>query len=507
MDGPAGGGDDSVAPSWETGSAADGEPGKRVQGANSPIDDAEFRRLAEAIPTLCWMADADGYIFWFNQRWHDYCGTTPEEMAGWGWQSVHDPERLPEVVEKWTASIASGDPFELVFPLRGADGVFRPFLTRISPARDTDGWITRWYGVNTDISAQVEAETRLREANEMLQNIAAEREAILGQLGEGVIVTGPDGRIRFVNDAATRLHGVSGLGGSVDDYGEAYSLFAEDGTPHPIDTLPLTRAVRDRETVVDARWRIRRPDGSEVLAIGNARPVKGPGDEPIGAVLTIRDDTQRYATEKALAAALQAKEMLLYEVNHRVTNSLQLVTSVLTLQASKSESPMLRQSLQDACARVAVVARMHRQLYASDQHNRVDLADYLRELAVDTVAALDSGNRLTLTVTCPDAVVLGIDRAMPLAMIVNELLTNVVKYAFVDRAAGTIALSITTTGDTIALLIEDDGCGLPEGFDPSASTGLGMRIIAALTRQLGATLTLPPRARGAAFLLAIPADA
>lgn len=105
------------------------------------LDDAEFRNLADHLPILCWLARSDGYLFWYNRRWLDYCGTTQEAMAGWGWQAVHDPAELPRVKAVWAAAIATGEPFEMVFPLRGADGVFRPFLTRIVPLRTPpDGW-------------------------------------------------------------------------------------------------------------------------------------------------------------------------------------------------------------------------------------------------------------------------------------------------------------------------------------------------------------------------------
>ena len=126
------------------------------------IDDAEFRRLADHLPILCWLARSDGYLFWYNRRWLDYCGTTQEAMAGWGWRSVHDPAELPRVMEVWAASIATGAPFEMVFPLRGADGVFRPFLTRIVPLRDATGRVVRWFGVNAEIGAQARAEAALR---------------------------------------------------------------------------------------------------------------------------------------------------------------------------------------------------------------------------------------------------------------------------------------------------------------------------------------------------------
>jgi len=104
------------------------------------------------------MADAEGYIFWYNPRWYEYTGTAPEDMQGWGWQNVHDQKTLPEILDRWKEAISSAAPFEMVFPIRGKDGQFRPFLTRITPAFDKNGVLTNWYGVNTDISPQIEAE-------------------------------------------------------------------------------------------------------------------------------------------------------------------------------------------------------------------------------------------------------------------------------------------------------------------------------------------------------------
>lgn len=120
--------------------------------------DSDFRQLADNIPTLCWIADAEGYIVWYNRRWYEYTGTTPSSMGGWGWQSVHDLKALPDVLERWSAAISAAQPFEMVFSIRGADGLLRPFLTRINPAFDENGSVTKWFGVNTDISLQVEAE-------------------------------------------------------------------------------------------------------------------------------------------------------------------------------------------------------------------------------------------------------------------------------------------------------------------------------------------------------------
>lgn len=116
-----------------------------------------FRSFINNLPNLAWMAKPDGHIYWYNSRWYEYTGTKPADMEGWGWQSVHDPEFLPEVLKKWKNSIKNGNDFEMVFPLKGADGMFRPFLTRVIALRSADGTVIQWVGTNTDISLQIKA--------------------------------------------------------------------------------------------------------------------------------------------------------------------------------------------------------------------------------------------------------------------------------------------------------------------------------------------------------------
>jgi len=114
---------------------------------------------------------------------------------------------------------------------------------------------------------------------------------VLDQLAEGVIVADPQGSIRYVNSAAREMHGVDDLNVTPDQYSERYHLYTVDGKPHPFEDLPLARAVRGEE-VFDAPWVIRRPDGSEVWAVGSAKPLRDDADAQIGAVLTIRDVTE-----------------------------------------------------------------------------------------------------------------------------------------------------------------------------------------------------------------------
>lgn len=125
-----------------------------------------FRIFANSINQLAWIADEHGWIQWYNSRWYEYTGTSIKDMEGWGWQSVHHPEVLPKVLEKWQGSIASGTPFDMVFPLKSAAGEYRSFLTRVVPVRDSEGRILRWFGTNTDIQAQKDIETALAEAND-----------------------------------------------------------------------------------------------------------------------------------------------------------------------------------------------------------------------------------------------------------------------------------------------------------------------------------------------------
>ena len=129
----------------------------------------QFRTLADAIPQLAWIAEVDGAIHWFNRRWYEYTGTSPEDMAvegGWGWRKVLDPAELPRVQAGFEAALASGEPWEDLFPLRRHDGEFRWHLSRAMPLRNAEGRIVRWFGTNTDVEDQRRQAVDLRKAIE-----------------------------------------------------------------------------------------------------------------------------------------------------------------------------------------------------------------------------------------------------------------------------------------------------------------------------------------------------
>jgi len=212
--------------------------------------DARFRTLADGIPQLAWMARPDGWIDWYNRRWYEYTGRTPQEMEGWGWQSVHDPQVLPQVLERWQHSISTGEPFEMVFPLRGADGRFRPFLTRVLPLKDEEGQVLHWFGTNTDITAQREAEAALRTADqrkdEFLATLAHELRNPLAPIRNAVEIMGRMERLPDRLDALRALLDRQSrqLTRLVDDLLEV-SRITQGKVQLRIGHISLTEALRD----------------------------------------------------------------------------------------------------------------------------------------------------------------------------------------------------------------------------------------------------------------------
>ncbi len=142
----------------------------------------QFRTLADNMSQFAWMADPSGRIYWYNKRWYDYTGTTLEAMRALGWRSVHHPDHHVRVSASMKRAVAIGSIWEETFPMRGKDGQYRWFLARAVPIRDDFGQVTRWFGTNTDITAQVAAEEALRELNENLERRVAERTRELAEI-------------------------------------------------------------------------------------------------------------------------------------------------------------------------------------------------------------------------------------------------------------------------------------------------------------------------------------
>lgn len=206
-----------------------------------------------------------------------------------------------------------------------------------------------------------------------------------------------------------------------------------------------------------------------------------------------------------LSAALQQKQLLLGEVNHRVKNSLQLISSLLLLQAGRTTDAHVRSELNDARTRIAAVADVHERLYQTENYASVDAADLLHRLCRSVAEGQSNGTDAEIRFHAVGERLLPVHQAVPLSLIVNEMLTNAQKYAFRDRQPGHVDV-VLASGLAGELIVEvrDDGVGLPSGFDPHKSSGFGMRMIAALTRQIGARLHTESASTGAKFRIELP---
>ena len=162
----------------------------------------QFVNLANSMPQFAWTADPSGHIYWYNQRWYDYTGTTLDEMQGWGWSRVHHPDHIEEVTREWSQALREGVSYDGTFPLRGKDGEYRWFLSRAEPEFDANGHVVRWFGTNTDVTQQREIAADL-EASE------ARKAAILETALDCIIAIDEQSHITEWNPAAEKTFGYS----------------------------------------------------------------------------------------------------------------------------------------------------------------------------------------------------------------------------------------------------------------------------------------------------------
>jgi PAS domain S-box-containing protein len=205
-----------------------------------------------------------------------------------------------------------------------------------------------------------------------------------------------------------------------------------------------------------------------------------------------------------LKAALQAKEFLLREVHHRVKNSLAVVSALLGLQANQSRSGEVASALSQAQERVGVIASIHERLYQDDNHDQVDLADYLDELARKTAEHMMDGDRVRFESGVERGMMMPLDRAIPLALVVTEMLTNSLKYAFPDGRAGKLALLVERAGKEARIVVSDDGVGIEASRTAERPEGLGSKIISGLSRQADAKTACESGERGTRHEVLVP---
>ena len=247
-----------------------------------------------------------------------------------------------------------------------------------------------------------------------------------------------------------------------------------------------------------------RADGSEFPVEIGLNPINT--EAGVMVLASIIDITERQRAQQRLEDALLEKTVLLNEVHHRVKNNLQVITSLLNLQADHAADPRLRAMLAESCGRVKAMALTHQLLYERKDFSRLDLGDYLERLMHSIRATYrGTGNRISLRLALPsNSVQLDLERTIPCGLLLNELVTNSLKHAFPDERCGEIFIELSEGGDgLIRFSVADDGIGLPPEADLASHASLGLQLVPLLVEQLQGTLEIK-RGKGTQFCIYFP---
>jgi PAS domain S-box-containing protein len=293
---------------------------------------------------------------------------------------------------------------------------------------------------------------------------------------------------------------------------------AEEVVGRPVDLLftPEDRAqsipekelatARTEGVAPDERWQLRK-DGARIWTSGNVRTLTDSHGSARGFVKIAKDETERRHNEVLLRERAEHQEVLTREVSHRVKNSLQLVSGLLALQARATANENARQALDTAAARVTTISEVHDQLWRRGEAATVDLCVFLEDLC-SRLQATAPHHSLLFDRQSP-SILVSTDQAAPIGLIVNELITNAVKYAYpgID-SRGEVRVVVGGASDrAVWVEVSDRGAGLPDGFDleSQSSTSLGARLVTSLARQITGTVSVQTGAQGTRFVVEFPA--
>lgn len=297
-----------------------------------------------------------------------------------------------------------------------------------------------------------------------------------------ILLTDGQGLVRMWNAGAERMFGWKRqdvLGGPPP--------CVTDG--HREEALRLFERARTGETLLAVPARRRRKDGQWLDVSLNVAPLRAPGRET-EVLYIIADVTEEKQAKEAIQGALREREALLKEIHHRVKNNMQVVTSLVSIQA-RQVRPECREALREIKSRIVSMALVHEELYQSSSFQCVEMEGFLRKLAAQLfeIYGRDPA-RIALRVEAGRTDI-GIDAAVPLGLILGELLANSLKHAF-PEGSGEISVAVRTDEDAIRLTFQDNGRGLPEGTHPRSTDGAGFLLLRLLTEQLDGDFEVQP---------------
>jgi PAS domain S-box-containing protein len=398
----------------------------------------------------------------------------PSWYEGRSFYEAVSPDARPLLEPHYRAALAGRDSH---FTLERHGRVYE---TQARPVRDGSGAVVCGLLLSQDVTE------RIRDDRSRLS-------AIVASSDDAIFSCTPEGHIDTWNPGAERLYG--------RPEGEALGRPATDlAAPEHADELrELVRKglagerTSNYETVHLGR------DGARLDVALTVSPIVGGR----GVALIGRDVGASKEAERRLKASLREKDVLLREVHHRVKNKLQLISSMLNLQARRTTDPAVRAALQENRERIYAVALLHETLYGERNLADLDLATYLSDVAKNTMrSALARGApRLELELT---PVVVPVETAIPCGLITHELIVNAFKHAFPDGRPGRVRVALRPAGEgAVELEVSDDGVGIPERVEPHESPSVGLRLVTSLADQLRAAVRVG-RAGGTTFCLTVP---
>jgi PAS domain S-box-containing protein len=468
-----------------------------------------FRTLANSMPQLAWTARADGFLVWYNQRWHDYTGTTPEQMEGWGWQSVHDPVVLPTVLSAWRAAIALAQPFEMEFPLRGADGTYRNFLTRGQPMKDSEGHLAQWFGTCTDVDQLKRIEQSLRVTQARLKSTLE-----ASSVGTWTWDLASD---RLIADEFTARMFSLAAGAAAEGLPAAAYLQVVHEEDRADVASALERAI-ERCGPYDIEYRIRQSNGSSrwLQARGRVEP-----DEAGHAVCfhgAVIDITDRKLSE----LSLRDKNLLLERSNRDLEDFAYIASHDLKtpLNGIKSAALWLEEDLQDLSDDSRKLLRLMRSRINRMETLLDDLLTYSRIGRTDTGAResrlADIVASIMEVLNPPAHIQVRVEGKLPasiaagaqLEQVLRNLINNGIKHH--DKQQGEVILSAKRVGVFVEFVVRDDGPGIPPQFhdkifqlfqtlkrrDETESTGMGLAIVKKLIERQNCRITVHSQGNG-----------